>query len=116
MKLNILGTEYEVVVSTEDKEPLLTDCDGCCDTSTKKLYIKDCSRDRNDTNALRDLDAYMHKVARHEMTHAFLHESGLSICSDWAMTEELVDWIAIQLPKMAKLAAELDAVRLMTEE
>ena len=42
---------------------------------------------------------------RHEVVHAFLEESGLSDCSlrpemAWARNEEMVDWIAIQFPKM----------------
>ena len=35
------------------------------------------------------------KVIRHELVHAFLFESGLSVNS-WADNEEIVDWIAIQ--------------------
>lgn len=52
-----------------------------------------------------DLEAYKRKCMRHEITHAFLYESGLSINSvtldgSWATNEEMVDWMAIQGPKL----------------
>lgn len=50
------------------------------------------------------LDDYMRKCMRHELVHAFLYESGLSINSlspsGWASNEEMTDWMAIQGPKL----------------
>ncbi|MCD8027146.1 MAG: hypothetical protein LUF02_00440 [Erysipelotrichaceae bacterium] len=65
MKINILGTEYDLIVDNESNDILLTDKDGYCD------------------------------------------ESGLSsdIC-DWHC-EEMVDWLAMQSPKIFKLFEEL---------
>ena len=40
-------------------------------------------------------DNYTKSCLRHEIAHAFLHESGLSSNSEWAMNEEIVDWIAL---------------------
>lgn len=40
---------------------------------------------------------------RHELTHAMLSESGLQSESAWAMNEEIVDWIAIQGPKLMEV-------------
>ena len=42
---------------------------------------------------------------RHEIVHAFLHESGLSASAGhcdfaWAKNEEMVDWIALQGEKI----------------
>lgn len=45
-----------------------------------------------------------------EIVHAFLLESGLDENSEWARNEELVDWIAIQGPKIWKAWQEADAV------
>ena len=43
-------------------------------------------------------------VLVHELVHAFLYESGLSINSlspsGWASNEEMTDWMAIQGPKL----------------
>lgn len=41
-----------------------------------------------------------YKIVRHEIVHAFLKESGLDCNSDWARNEEIVDWIALQGPKI----------------
>ena len=53
------------------------------------------------------------KKLRHEIVHAFLFESGLSsnthgIYGAWAENEEMVDWIAIQSPKIFKVFQELE--------
>ena len=47
--------------------------------------------------------------------HAFLNESGLSDSSNqyggaWAKNEEMVDWFAIQSPKIFKVYSELGLV------
>ena len=51
---------------------------------------------------------------RHEITHAFLNESGLDAnASDtdcWAKNEEMVDWFAIQSPKIYKAFNEVGAL------
>ena len=47
---------------------------------------------------------------KYEITHAFLAESGLRGNCDWADNEEMVDWIAIQLPKMYKACVEAHAI------
>lgn len=44
------------------------------------------------------------EVMRHEVIHAFFNESDLS---DYSNNEELVDWLAMQFPKMFKVFQEL---------
>ena len=44
----------------------------------------------------------INKVKRHEIIHAFLFESGLAENSAWAQNEEMVDFFAIQFPKLLK--------------
>lgn len=41
--------------------------------------------------------------------HAFLHESGLDVCS-WAHNEEMVDWLAIQFPKLYEAFLQADCI------
>ena len=54
------------------------------------------------------------EILRHELIHAFLYESGLNFSSHtiedcgWACDEELVDWIAIQFPKIYKIYKKLN--------
>ena len=51
-------------------------------------------------------------MLRHEIIHAFLFESGLECNSlktyNWAENEEMVDWFAIQSPKIFILYKELN--------
>lgn len=60
--------------------------------------------------SVKDLVAYQKKVLRHEIVHAFLYESGLwqnaygSKC--WAKNEEMIDWMAIQIPKIQRAYKE----------
>ena len=46
----------------------------------------------------------MNRVLRHEIIHSYLEESGLAASSNmssaWAHNEEMVDWLAIQSPKI----------------
>lgn len=109
MILNILGTNYTLEIKTEEEMPILSECDGCCDTSTKHIYIKDFNKNKEDNNSLQDLNYYAHKVSRHEIIHAFLYESGLSVNSEsgWATNEEMIDWFSIQLPKIFEVIANL---------
>jgi hypothetical protein len=57
-------------------------------------------------NQLEDMEAYKKKVIRHEVIHAFFFESGLGD-SSYGKNEELVDWIAMQFPKIAEVFEEL---------
>lgn len=95
LKVNILGTVYTIKELSESEDKLLENCDGYCDWTTKQIVIE---REINGT--LGDMEAYIRKVKRHEIVHAFLLESGLNESSSntdaWAMNEEMVDWIARQ--------------------
>lgn len=107
MKIDILGTEYELKESNEAQDLRLVARDGFCDTSIKECVVDEM----NDTSveAKRNLPEYKKSVKRHELIHAFLYESGLDMCS-WANNEEMVDWLAIQIPKMVKAFEEADAM------
>ena len=56
------------------------------------------------------MESFRKKVARHEIIHAFLYESGLSHNSEWANNEEMIDWIAIQFSKMLKAFEEIECI------
>ena len=106
MKVNVLGTEYEVVKMDENDDPYLKNADGYCDHTIRTCVIGDF---KPDPKSVKDLNAYTKKVIRHELTHAFLFESGLAE-SSWAGNEEIVDWIAFQFPKMLQAFIEADAI------
>lgn len=106
-KVNVLGTDYLIMESNEKEDPTLIGKDGYCDTSIKKCVVDEM----NDTgpNAKKNLSEYKKSVKRHELIHAFLYESGLDTCS-WAGNEEMVDWLAIQFPKMLSAFIELGCI------
>lgn len=111
MKVNILGTEYDIIYSTPKKHPVLNSADGVTDTTTKEIIVNKLEKEQRNRDSLKNLVKYRNKVVRHEVIHAFLYESGLSINSGkvdgWASNEEMVDWIAIQSPKLNKVFCEL---------
>lgn len=107
MKVNVLGTEYNLIESNEANDERLNGRDGYCDTSTKECVVDEMQG--TEPGMKKNLPEYKNAVKRHELIHAFLFESGLDICS-WAENEELVDWIAIQFPKMLKAFIEAGCV------
>lgn len=111
LKVNILGTEYEILHKKTSEEPRLEEADGICDTSVKQITIGIFERD---LMSVKDLDYYEKKVIRHEIIHAFLCESGLWSNSgnikNWAISEEITDWIALQFPKILKAFQKADCL------
>lgn len=99
--VNILGSTW-TVTPEEMKD---NNYDGLTDSSMKEIRIR-----TDNVNEIGNFEALVKKQTRHEIIHAFLYESGLSFNSDWAVNEELVDWIAIQFPKIAEVCEELGCV------
>ena len=104
MIINILGTEYKIRTLTEDEYPKLKTANGLAELYSKELIIE-ANMGIDDGDAFTNIDAYRRKVTRHEIIHAFLHESGLS---EYCRDEDLVDWLAIQAPKMVKVFQEAE--------
>ena len=105
MKVNILGTEYTIEECSVEEDTLLNDMDGYCDKTSKRIVISKPSPD----SSLGDFDVYRKKIMRHEITHAFLFESGLWECVEhekYGHDEMMIDWIAVQFPKMQKAFEE----------
>ena len=106
----VMGVVYLIREGTSVEFPSLKDCDGYCDTSTKETVVSDMSESAGSPDSKGDLAHYQRKVIRHELTHALLFESGLS-CNSWAENEEVVDWIAIQFPKLQALFNSADCLK-----
>ena len=107
-KVNILGTEYQILTQSEKDNPKLETCDGLCEQYSKKIILNDFSEQKNDVMCVENVEDFEKKVLRHEIYHAFFGESGLRSSSEYAEIEELVDWLAIQSPKIFKVFQELD--------
>lgn len=93
MKVDILGTEYAIVESRE----LESNSDGDCNFYSKLIRIRPLEQLLRGEGTDKEKEIRQKEVIRHEVVHAFLYESGLH---DMACDEELVDWLAVQLPKI----------------
>ncbi len=103
--INILGSEWTVVRINRGEEKRLEYKDGFCDLSVKQIYINWYQKDESDLDQQMNVDVHNRTVLRHEIVHAFLLESGLG--DNWkhdtfGHDETIVDWIAMQGPKLYK--------------
>lgn len=107
MKINILGTNYKLKenCNVSDYSGLLEN-EAYTDFTTKEIIIGDY--DTENTNSIKNLKYHIRKVKRHEIIHSLLYESGLDSNTDWATNEEIIDWIAIQYPKMKEIFSKLN--------
>ena len=110
MKINVLGAEYNLTVCSEDEECRLVGCDGFCDETSKELFVESYKKHEGDSNRKLLIDKQINKVKRHKIIHAFLFESGLAENSEWAQNEEMVDFFAIQFPKLLEAFKAADAL------
>lgn len=113
MKVNILGTEYNVTYKDDEQvcENMgceLGECGGYCNEYSQDIVIANlnlCEDTKKTKQALK------RRNLRHEIIHAFLNEIGMSANSNytacWAKNEEMVDWMAIQFPKIQRAFKEV---------
>ena len=105
--ISVLGKDIQILFRKEAADPKLKNCVGYFDSSKGWIIVKILEPDEN---SLGDLECFQKEVLRHEIIHAFLYESGLDACSgpaaNWASNEEMVDWFAIQSPKIFRIFQE----------
>lgn len=94
MNVNILGTDYEL---KEDKSIIDSGLDGLCKEYSKEIVIRPCEEMLSPRDNMEDKIKRYREVMRHEIIHAFFSEAGLD---DYSDNEQLVNWLAIQIPKM----------------
>lgn len=107
MKVSILGTEYTIQKLSRNEDNYLKNCDGYCDKTSKRIVVN------TDNDDLDNVEVYIKKVLRHEIIHAFLHESGLQENfkhDTWGHDETMIDWIAVQFPKILNVFTEVDCL------
>lgn len=104
MKITILGSQWEIIdKASETDYPSLKDADGYCDFYAKQIVLGEFTTANGYEYA--DLESFRRKVLRHELVHAFLYESGMT---QLARNEEVVDWFAIQAPKLLNMFQSLE--------
>lgn len=109
-KVTVLGREYSINVYTAEEDKYFkehSDTYGYCDYIDHKIALLDAStKDAYKSETEDYILKAMKETLRHEIIHAFLDESGLCSSSlalgsiPWALNEEMVDWFAIQGPKI----------------
>lgn len=112
-KVNILGTEYSIYFVEKFPENLSDyeeDSDAVFNSFNREIYVK-TKKEKDITEQGRE--RILKKNLRHEILHGFLYESGLSSntyghIGAWAEHEEMIDWFAIQSPKIFNVFTELD--------
>lgn len=113
-KVMILGTEYTInICGSDDKD--LEGAFGACLHDVPVIKILDLKEYEEYQNTSSEVIEFRIKeTIRHEVIHAFLNESGLkgnsNDCNSWSRNEEMIDWFAIQLPKIFKVFKELDVL------
>lgn len=108
MTVNILGTNYTIEYRKYQEDPYLSknDFSGYCSHQDKRIIV----------GLMRTFPGFEEETCevilsterqtlRHEIVHAFLYESGLDtsaseVTGSWARSEEIVDWFALQGPKI----------------
>lgn len=112
-KVNILGSTYKVYLNVPSHmDPQLDGLFGYTSFHDKKIVVADVRTipgwESADDAAAFDTFAC---TVRHEVIHAYLMESGLNGSANstdcWARNEEMVDWFAIQMPKLVKTFGQL---------
>ena len=106
--VDVLGTTYTIKSADPDSnDKRLEEADAYCDYYAKEIVAINY---KETEKSFKDIPAFNRKALRHEIVHAFLAESGLRKSCDWSGNEEVVDWIAIQFPKMLKAFKEAGAL------
>lgn len=116
--LNVLGTWYTITTKRycDDEAFERRYIDGYCDSLAKQIVVCDMSTYKGwEHEPPETIAASQKETLRHEIVHAFFNESGLADSSinldkAWAKNEEMVDWIAIQGPKIYKAWQEAGAL------
>lgn len=110
----IMGELWRIKEGTEEEFPGLVGVDGYMDSSVKTIVIDATITNNTGSRVKANLGEYKKLVIRHEIIHAFLYESGLEAntnnSENWAQNKEMVDWIAIQFPKIMKVFKLLDVL------
>jgi hypothetical protein len=118
LKIDVLGTKYTLkrVNAGQDEYMDKMHFGGYCDGGKKTIVILNLKTvpdwAQEPDEIIKDQE---NQTIRHELIHAFLNESGLQWNSftpekAWAKNEEMVDWIAIQMPKLLKAFKAADCL------
>ena len=112
LTVNVLGAEYTIEKHNPGEDVRLKSCDGYTDFTTHKISVL---LPEKTEDSVENMEAYVNKVIRHELVHAFLMKSGLMQSTNQgdvggAFDEQFVDWFALQGPKIYEAWQSVGAV------
>lgn len=111
-EIHILGETWGLYIGDQKEFPELKDCDGYTDKTARCIVVIEKPED----SSLQYFERYQSKVIRHEIIHAFMFESGLCSSAHYEAEkgeehpEMMVDWMAVQFPKILKAFREAGAL------
>lgn len=117
-KVDVLGVTYTIKRVCDGQDEYMTKMHFCgyCDADSKVIAVLDLRSvpEWKDEDQER-IEIREKETLRHELIHAFLDESGLKWNTfaperAWAKNEEMIDWFAIQTPKLIKAFKEADCL------
>lgn len=116
--VHVLGITYSIAIKRFDEDPTFEKdiCDGYCRASTREIVLLDLkTAPGNEKEKASTCLKSMKWALRHEIVHAFFNESGLQYDGlqydgAWCKNEEMVDWFAIQGPKIYRAWREAGAL------
>lgn len=100
-KISILGTPWTIKADDSINDAKLINNNAYVESYDKKIVYQPVEKDVETYNKL---DEHQKKILRHEIIHAFFHESGLT---DYYRDEVLVDYLAIQFYKLDEIFKKL---------
>lgn len=106
-KIDILGQEYKLLKGNAKKYDSLNGADGFTDLYANKIVIDELLGTPEGGYKSENPTGVINRVYRHEVLHAFFKESGISYKFSNDDEEFLVDWIAVQFPKLKKVFEEM---------
>lgn len=113
--INILGSEYKIIVKKYGEDEAFEKVAGYCSNFSKDIVLCEVKTQPDwKKESIEVCNAYERETLRHEIVHAFLNESGLcansTSCGAWATNEEMIDWIAKQGEKIYKAWQEAECL------
>lgn len=101
--VNVLGTTYTMKIGKRKELDIADDhCGSCSNYGNKEINIvTDQFNEEGDEEAN---VALMKEVVVHELSHAFLYESGLV---EYSSDEVLVNWLSVNAQKLMNLSLEV---------
>lgn len=117
-KINILGTDYTIEHVKISECPELKDRGWCgsCNELSHRILIGDPNEEEfYGKLSEEEKELITKQTLRHEIIHAFLSESGLQESAHsteraWSRNEEMIDWLAIQFPKIQRVFEKVGCI------